>query len=160
MSFVTTAPQLVATAASDLAGIRSAISAANAAAAGPTTRLPAAAADEVSAAIASLFSSHAQGYQALGAQATAFQDQFVRLLNGAGAAYISAEDANVSPLQTFERDMLAAINTPTETLLGRPLIGDGANGTASSPNGQPAGCSTATAATATRSRLGPGAKPA
>ncbi|WP_140032032.1 PE family protein, partial [Mycobacterium tuberculosis] len=46
------APELVAAAAADLTGIGQAISAANAAAAGPTTQVLAAAGDEVSAAIA------------------------------------------------------------------------------------------------------------
>jgi hypothetical protein len=44
----------------------------------------AAAEDEVSAAIAAVFSAHGQGFQALGAQAAAFHEQFVRTLN-AGA---------------------------------------------------------------------------
>ncbi len=43
------APELVAAAAADLTGIGQAISAANAAAAGPTTQVLAAAGDEVSA---------------------------------------------------------------------------------------------------------------
>ncbi|REQ17293.1 PE family protein, partial [Mycobacterium tuberculosis] len=71
MSFVSVAPEIVVAAATDLAGIGSAISAANAAAAAPTTAVLAAGADEVSAAIAALFSGHAQAYQALSAQAAA-----------------------------------------------------------------------------------------
>ncbi len=69
MSFVIAAPDLLVAAAADVAGIGSSITAANAAAALPTTALVAAAEDEVSAAIAALFSGHAQEYQALGAQA-------------------------------------------------------------------------------------------
>jgi len=61
----------VASAASDLAGIGSGLTAANAAAAPSTTAVVAAAGDEVSAAIASLFSTHAQAFQAFGAQAAA-----------------------------------------------------------------------------------------
>ena len=45
---------------------------------------------------------------------------------GAGA-YAATEAANASPLQTLEQDVLAVINAPTETFLGRPLIGDGTN---------------------------------
>jgi hypothetical protein len=56
--------------------IGSAIGAANAAAAVPTTGFLAAAADEVSVQIAAVFGAHAQGYQALGAQAAAFHDAF------------------------------------------------------------------------------------
>ncbi|AIH90393.1 hypothetical protein IU19_20515, partial [Mycobacterium tuberculosis] len=47
MSFVSVAPEIVVAAATDLAGIGSAISAANAAAAAPTTAVLAAGADEV-----------------------------------------------------------------------------------------------------------------
>jgi hypothetical protein len=127
MSFVRASTDLIGNAATDLAGIRSALSvanAANAAAAGPTAQIQAAAADEISAAIATLFGSHAHAYQAFSAQATAFHDQFVQTLEGAGNAYAAAEAANASPLQS----LLDAINAPTQTLLGRPLIGDGANG--------------------------------
>ena len=43
----------------------------------------------------------------------------------------AAEAANASPLQLVEQ----LINAPSQALLGRPLIGDGANGTAANPNG-------------------------
>jgi hypothetical protein len=55
MSFVFAAPEIVASAASDLNSLGSTIQAAHAAAAGPTTGIVAAAGDEVSAAIARLF---------------------------------------------------------------------------------------------------------
>uniref|UniRef100_UPI001267A928 PE family protein n=1 Tax=Mycobacterium sp. UM_CSW TaxID=1370119 RepID=UPI001267A928 len=139
MSFVFATPDVVASAATDLAGIRSAIGSANAAAAAPIAQVQAAAADEVSAAISALFGEYGQAYQAFSARATAFHDQFVQLLNGAGLSYAAAEAANASPLQTLEQDVLGAINAPTQTLLGRPLIGNGADGTAASPNGQPGG---------------------
>ena len=103
MSFVTAAPEFVTAAASDLANIGSTISAANAAAAAPTTGVLAAGADEVSAAIAGVFGAHGQGFQALSAQASAFHNQFVQLLNGGAAQYATAEAANASPLQTLCR---------------------------------------------------------
>ena len=90
---------------------------------GPTTTVVAAAEDEVSAAIASLFSGHAQEYQALSAQAAAFHSQFVQTLNAAAGAYAAAEATNASPLQAA----LAVTNAPTEVLAGRPLIGNGTN---------------------------------
>lgn len=62
MSFVIAAPEMIAAAAADLATMSSALSAANAAVAGPTTAVLAAGADEVSAAIAALFTSHGQDY--------------------------------------------------------------------------------------------------
>ena len=77
MSYVIAAPELMTSAATDLSNIGSALSAARAAAATSTTGVLTAAEDEVSAAIASLFSAHGQGFQALGAQAAAFHEQFV-----------------------------------------------------------------------------------
>lgn len=63
MSFVIANPEMLAAAATDLAGIRSAISAATAAAAAPTIQVAAAGADEVSLAISALFGQHAQAYR-------------------------------------------------------------------------------------------------
>jgi len=99
MSFVIAAPAVVESAATDLASIGSNISAANVAAATQTTAVVAAGADEVSAAIAALFGSHAQAFQAVSAQAASFHQQFVQALNSGAASYASAEAANVSPMQ-------------------------------------------------------------
>ena len=96
MSFVIAAPEMMTAAASDVASIGSTLSAANAAAAAPTSGIVAAAGDEVSAAIAALFSRHAQAYQALGAQAAAFHEQFVQALSAGAASYVGAEGANVA----------------------------------------------------------------
>lgn len=85
MSYVIATPEMMATAAFDLARIGSQVSAASAVAAMPTTEVVAAGADEVSAGIAALFSAHAQEYQALSAQAAAFHDQFVHTLTAACA---------------------------------------------------------------------------
>lgn len=60
MSFVIVAPEALMSVASEVAGIGSALNAANAAAAAPTTGVLAAAADEVSAAMAALFGAHAR----------------------------------------------------------------------------------------------------
>src|ERR1700740_1612050 len=95
MSFVIAAPEALGAAASDLAGIGTTLSTATTAAAAPTTRLLAAGADEVSGAIASLFSSYAQDFQALSTQVAAFHDQFVQALNAAAGSYASAEAVNV-----------------------------------------------------------------
>ena len=96
MSFVVAVPEVLGTAATDLASLGSTLSAANAAAATQTTGVLAAAEDEVSAAIAAVFSAHGQGFQALGAQAAAFHHQFVKALSGAGCTYTAAEAANAS----------------------------------------------------------------
>jgi hypothetical protein len=137
MSFVIAVPQHIAAAARDVAGIGSTISSANSAAFGPTSKVLAAAADEVSVQIAALFGAHAQEYQSLSAQAASFHQQFVGLMSGGAAQYALAEAANTDPLQTIEQDVLGVINAPTNALLGRPLIGDGTNGAPGT--GQPGG---------------------
>lgn len=124
MSFVQVAPEMLAAAATDVQSIGSALSAAHAAAAAPTIGVLAAGADEVSAALASLFSGHAQLYQALSAEAELFHQQFVRTLSAGAAMYASAEAANAAPIQS----LLDAINAPVLAATGRPLIGNGING--------------------------------
>jgi hypothetical protein len=94
VSFLIAAPQLIADAATDLANIGSTIGSANFAAATATTGVLPAAADEVSAAIAALFSQHAAGYQQLSAQAALFHEQFVQAMTSGASAY-AATEANV-----------------------------------------------------------------
>ncbi|QLL05383.1 PE domain-containing protein [Mycobacterium vicinigordonae] len=128
MTYLIAAPDLIATAAAQAAGVGSSISAANLAALAPTSTMLAAAADEVSAAITSLFSGHALEYQVLSARVTAFHEEFVQALNAASGAYAAAEAAGAGPLQGAVDQILGVINAPTNLLLGRPLIGDGFNG--------------------------------
>ncbi|EFD57801.1 PE-PGRS family protein [Mycobacterium tuberculosis T92] len=99
MEYLIAAQDVLVAAAADLEGIGSALAAANRAAEAPTTGLLAAGADEVSAAIASLFSGNAQAYQALSAQAAAFHQQFVRALSSAAGSYAAAEAAMPPPMQ-------------------------------------------------------------
>ncbi|RFZ40387.1 PE family protein [Mycobacterium marinum] len=139
MSLLVVAPEWLTSAAAELQSIESALSAANAAAAVPTTGLAAAAADEVSTAVATLFAGFGQEYQAISTQLSAFQQQFALTLNSSAGSYAAAEAQSVSVLDTLGRDVFGAINAPTEALLGRPLIGNGANGTATSPNGEAGG---------------------
>ncbi len=94
MSFVITEPDIVTAAAERLSGIGSNLGEATAAAAGPTTGVAAAASDEVSVAVSEVFGRFGREFQVLGAQAMAFQDEFVGLLNGGAAAYLSTEIAN------------------------------------------------------------------
>ncbi|GFG66113.1 hypothetical protein MKUB_36030 [Mycobacterium kubicae] len=131
MSFVTAVPDVVADAAAGLKDLNATINSAQAAAASSTTGIAAAAGDEVSAAIAALFSQQGRAFQALSAQAAAFHNQFVEVLNAAARAYSTAEAANAAQLQVLQNDALALINGPTESLLGRPLIGNGSDGTTS-----------------------------
>jgi hypothetical protein len=100
--FLTVVPEFVGQVAGQLETIGSALREANMAAAGPTTGVLAAGADEVSAAATSLFAGYAQAYQALSAEMSAFHARFMQAVNQAGLAYASAEAANVSPLQSVE----------------------------------------------------------
>jgi hypothetical protein len=112
VSFVSVAPGAVTAAASDLANLGSTISEANAAAAAQTTSVAAAAQDEVSTAIAAVFGSHAQQFQALSAKAAAFHDQFVHALTGGAVSYVEAEAANVLGLMVGAAASGAAAATP------------------------------------------------
>ena len=121
MSFVTVASDAVANAAGTLEGIGSGLSSARTAAAAPTVGIAAAAQDEVSAAIAKLFSGFGQEFQAVSAQAQAFHDQFVNTLSGTMEQYAIAE-------AYAAQGLLHTVNPPTEALLGLPLIGTGVGG--------------------------------
>jgi hypothetical protein len=99
MSFVTTQPESLAAAASNLAAIGSSMSAGTAAAASPTTGVVPAAADEVSALTAAQFAAHAQMYQAVAAQAAAIHEQFVSTLGVSSASYAATEAANAAAAQ-------------------------------------------------------------
>ncbi|MEK1059329.1 PE family protein, partial [Mycobacterium ulcerans] len=122
------APEALSAAAANIAGIGSSLGAANAAAATPTTTVLAAGTDEISTTIATLFCGYARDYQNLSTQLASFHQQFLQALTGSANSYTAAEAANTNPLQALEQQLLAAINAPTQTLLGRPLIGNGANG--------------------------------
>ncbi|OBK61909.1 hypothetical protein A5656_11150 [Mycobacterium gordonae] len=98
MSYVIAAPELMGSAAAELAIIESRLGEANAAAATSTTRVLAAAADEVSAAVVKLFSGHGWEFQALSAQAAAFQSRFIATLTMSAESFLGAEAANLSAL--------------------------------------------------------------
>jgi hypothetical protein len=133
MSYVHTAPEMLAAAAANVATIGSSIGTARAAAAGPTSGVLAAAGDEVSAAIADVFRAYGQEYQGLVRQAEAFHAEFARALAAAGDRYAQAEAANaaflsgqtpagagapsaVNPLTPVVK--LASANTITALIMG------------------------------------------
>jgi hypothetical protein len=93
MSYVIADPQMITSAATDLAAIGSDVNAVHLVAAARTTSVIPAAADEVSASIAQLFSQHAANYQATAAQAAAFNDQFVQHLTAGAFSYANIEAA-------------------------------------------------------------------
>ncbi|OBG30738.1 PE family protein [Mycobacterium sp. E3198] len=112
MSFVITSPEQIQAAAEDLAGIRLSLVDAASSAAGSTTAVLPAAADEVSAAISALFGDFGRQFQWASAQAQAFHGEFVRLINAGAAAYLSTELANT------EQAVTNAINAPAEAMPG------------------------------------------
>jgi hypothetical protein len=118
MSFMIATPDLVQGAAQDLAGIRSSLAEATATAAGPTTGVAAAAQDEVSVAMASLFGGVGQEFQALSAQAQAFHAEFVNLMNAGAGAYVAAEGA-------AGQTLMSAAAAPAQALLGGSATGGG-----------------------------------
>jgi len=125
MTSLTTQPQLMATAAADVAEIRSAIGAANSAAAGPTTSVAAAAADEVSAATAALFGAYGQEYQAIIKQATAFHEAFAAALASAGSAYSVAEAANASAISGAATAIAKAVTSTADPQIALIMSGSG-----------------------------------
>ncbi len=118
-------------AAADVGDIGVAISQAHMAAAPATTTVMAAAGDEVSAAIASVFSGHGLAFRAAGARAAEFHAEFAQALSTAGRAYGAAEVANVAPLWATSQGFYAPVAgqnlaywSPVWALTGRPLFGN------------------------------------
>jgi PE-PPE domain/PE family len=127
MTSLVAEPQLVQTAASDVAEIKSAIGEAKAVAAGPTTSLAAAAQDEVSTAAAQLFGTYAKDYQAVLARAAAFHEEFAAALASAGNAYKAAEAANASAISRVAPTLTSAVVQPPlqGTTIGLIMGGSG-----------------------------------
>jgi hypothetical protein len=96
MSFVSTQPAELTAAADNLQGIGSTMVEQNAAAAGPTTGVIPAAADEVSALTAAQFATHADMYQVVSAQAAAIHEMFVNTLGASAGSYAATEAANAA----------------------------------------------------------------
>lgn len=120
MAYVLTQPQVLATAAADVAAIGATINEATATAARATTDVLAAGADEVSAAIATLFNGLGREGQAVLEQAAVLHSEFARSLAAAGTAYASSEAASVGALTTeaaspgsYVTLIMAGSGTPT-----------------------------------------------
>src|SRR6201996_649811 len=94
MAYVNTNSAAIAAAATQLEGIGNSFAAESSAAAAPTTALPPAASDEVSALQAGVFSTYGQLYQSVSAQAQAIHQQFVSLLQSSSGSYSDTEAAN------------------------------------------------------------------
>jgi hypothetical protein len=116
MAYVLTQPQVMATAATDVAAIGTTIDAATAQAAGRTTGVVAAAADEVSASIAKVFNGYARQWQAVVGRAAVFHGEFARALAAGGTAYANAEAADAAALAGAGG--AAAADPPVTLVLG------------------------------------------
>ncbi|AXN42294.1 putative PPE family protein PPE42 [Mycobacterium marinum] len=112
MSYVVAQPPAIAAAATELAGIGSALSEATAAAAGPTTAILSAAADEVSTAIAQLLGTFGAEYQGISTQLAAFHAQITQRLATVANYYINAEEINNAALLEEATARLYSPNSP------------------------------------------------
>lgn len=91
MSFVVATPGVMAVSATKLEDIGAALNDAGARAAATIIRVAAAGEDEVSTAIASVFSEYAVAYRGVSAQVAAFHAQFVQAAKFAAEAYAAAD---------------------------------------------------------------------
>lgn len=94
MSILIAQPDALGAVAQQFHVVNAGLRAGNSAAAGPTTGVVPAAADLVSALIATQFASHAQLYQDIGAMAAELQEQFATVLNLSASSYAASEAAN------------------------------------------------------------------
>ncbi|OBK16698.1 PE family protein [Mycobacterium asiaticum] len=101
---VVAVPELIAAAATDLATIDRTLAVARMTAAGPTSNVLPAAADEVSGAVAQLFSQQAREYQRTAGHGAAYLQQFVEHLALAARSYGGVDAANASTLGTAAAD--------------------------------------------------------
>ncbi|AYE93878.1 hypothetical protein C0J29_02805 [Mycobacterium paragordonae] len=94
MAYVVATPDFLTAAAGDLAALGSTVTAAGAVAAHSTTSLLAAAEDEVSTAVATLFSAFGREYQAVARQTSQYQEGLALRLATTANAYQATELAN------------------------------------------------------------------
>ncbi len=121
MSNVMAVPEMLAAAATDVSAIGSTINAAHMAAAPPTVAVIPAAADEVSASIAHLFSGVAQDFHALVGQAATFGQQFAQHLNVGAGSYAAAEAVNAASLGLPDvNSLVSTVNALPGQLLSMP----------------------------------------
>jgi hypothetical protein len=133
MSFLTTVPEELTAAATQLAAIASSLTAQSAAAAAPTTSIAPAASDEVSALQAGIFTTYGTWYQQLAAEAQAIQAQFVSTLHLSSGTYAATESSNAISAQTT--GPIANLINSISTALGGPLNSNGGQLFSVSSNG-------------------------
>ena len=98
MSSTNVNPDALAVAAAHLENLGASITDANRAAAAVTTQVIPAAEDEISAAIAGVFTTCAQDFHGLAAQAAEFHGGFVQALYSSGKSYLAAEASSAAAL--------------------------------------------------------------
>jgi PE family len=148
--FLSVAPDVMTAASENLANIGSSLRAARAQAVAQTTAIAAPGADEVSAAITSVFGRAGHEFQALGARAAAYHDNFVGALNAGAGQYVSAEATNIQQTLASAVDAsgqtvsgtISSINTP----FGPVTVAFGGNLPATGQNGPFSGFANATSA--------------
>src|SRR5271155_2889100 len=137
MSFVTTAPAALSAAATQLEGVGTSFATESAGAAGSTTAVAPAAADEVSILQSGVFSTYGQLYQTVSAQAQAVHQQFVNTLQQSSGSYQETEGANQAgaaasslansgtsaAAQPAQGTITDAINSLTSFLTTGPVFG-------------------------------------
>ncbi|ORW23463.1 PE family protein [Mycolicibacter nonchromogenicus] len=96
MSTVIAQPEALAAGARELQAITSAMAAANAATAAPTTQITPAGADMVSVMTATAFAAHADLYQQVSARATATRQMLETVLSISAGTYDATEAANAA----------------------------------------------------------------
>src|SRR5271163_1361118 len=122
MSFLTTIPQELLSAAAQLEGIGTSLTAQNAAAAAPTTSIAPPAADQVSLLQAGVFSSYGTLYQQIAAEAQAVQQQFVSTLGLSSGTYTDTEASNAAAslaqpgITTFLGNLSTLFGGPSNSL--------------------------------------------
>lgn len=122
MSFLTTRPEALIAAAAALQALGSSMAAENAAAAAPTTGVAPAAADEVSALQAMLFSAYGTWYQNVSAQATAVHQMLVNTLGTNAGSYGNTEAANqVTTSAQALPGILSGLDSSSGATIGTPL---------------------------------------
>jgi hypothetical protein len=134
MSFLKTIPQELLSAAAQLEGIGTSLTAQNAGAAAPTTSIAPAASDPVSILQAGIFSSYGTLYQQLAAEAQAIQQQFTSTLGLSSGTYSATEASNATsaaagPLSGIINEISKILGGPVTSVGGTPfsLSGNTAN---------------------------------
>src|SRR5262249_9425900 len=120
MSYMPAAPELITSAAQDLASLHSTLDQAAASMAGPTSLIAPAAPDEISGMVADVFNDVGRQTQALYAQASAFHRDFANLMHAGATAYARTEAAGATALASAE-DMGAQAGNALDQLTELPL---------------------------------------